>query len=156
MVRWQMFVSSMTSSQGAPGASLLFILRTRVMQKRQRNVQMAWSWMVVGLGWTSPSLKDPTPRPLESTWAGPPMVEVDRVALDAIHVITTVVMTADTTEADMIAMMTGTTTDHTEGVLHHRTTEGLTGLDLDRGRIPPVAIELLLFPGTDRNCLSVI
>lgn len=31
---------------------------------------MEWSWMVVGSEWTSPSQKDLTRQPLESTWDG--------------------------------------------------------------------------------------
>lgn len=102
---------------------------------------MAWSWMVAGSGWIFPSQKDLTPQLLESTWAGPHMVEVVPAALDAIHVTMTVGMIVDTTEAATIAMTTGTTTDHTEGDLHHHTTEGLTGLGPDHGLILPVAIE---------------
>lgn len=116
---------------------------------------MAWSWMVVGSGWTSPSQRDLTPQPLESTWAGPHMVEVAQAVLGALRVTMTVFMTADTTEAAMIAMMTGTTTDHTEGDLRHRTTEGLTGLGPDHGLILPVAIERCSsssFPSTARKC----
>lgn len=118
---------------------------------------MAWSWMGVGSGWTSPSQKDLTPQPLESTWADPHMVVVEvvvveaeavavvQVVLAAIHVTTTVDTTADTTvdttEVATIVMTTGTTTDHTDGDLHPHTTEGLTGLGPDRGLILPVAIE---------------
>lgn len=107
---------------------------------------MAWSWMVVGSGWTSPSQKDLTPQHLESTWAGQHMVEVEvPVVLDAAHVTMTVGMiadmTVDTTEAAMIAMTTGTITDHTEGDPHPHTTEGPTGLDPDHGLILPVATE---------------
>lgn len=63
------------------------------------------------------------------------------MVLDATHVTTTVDTTADTTEVAMIAMTTGTTTDHTEGDLLHRTTEGRTGLGPDHGLTLPVAIE---------------
>lgn len=38
---------------------------------RQKNEPTAWSWTDEGSGWTSPSQKDLTPQPLESTWAGP-------------------------------------------------------------------------------------
>lgn len=97
--------------------------------------------MVVGSGWTSPSQKDLTPRPLESTWADPHTVEVAPVVLAVIHATTTVDMSAGMTEAATIAMMTGTTTDHTEGDLLHRTTEGLTGLAPGHGLTLPAAIE---------------
>lgn len=114
---------------------------------------MAWSWTVVGSGWTSPSQKDLTPQPLESTWVGPHMVvvaveevvEVVQVVPAAIHATMIVDMTADTTvdttEAAMIGMTTGITTDHTEGDLRPRTIEGLTDLAPDRGLILPVATE---------------
>lgn len=68
------------------------------------------------------------------------MVEVVPVVLGAIHVTTTVDTIVDTTEAAMIAMTTGTTTDHT-GDLHHHTTEGLTGLGPDHDLILPVDID---------------
>lgn len=102
---------------------------------------MAWSWMVVGSGWTFPSLNDLTPQPLESTWAGPHMVEVAQVVHDAVHVTTTVDMTVGMIEVVMTATRTGTTIDHTEGDLHHHTTEELTGLALDHGLTLHVVIE---------------
>ncbi|XP_034549137.1 transformer-2 protein homolog beta isoform X4 [Notolabrus celidotus] len=103
---------------------------------RQRIESTAWSWMVEGSGWTSPSQNDLTPQPLESTWDGPHMVvvatalvEVAQVVHDATRVTMAVDMTGGTTEVVLTAMMTGTTTDHT-GDLLHCTTEGLTGLAL--------------------------
>lgn len=115
---------------------------------------MAWSWMVAGSGWTSPSQKDLTPRPLGSTWAVPHMVEEEEEAqadLGAIHATTTEGMTGVTTEVVTIAMTTGSITDRTGGDLRHRTTEGRTGLAPDHGLTLHVAIEspaslLLLFP----------
>lgn len=111
---------------------------------------MAWSWMVGGSEWTSPSQKDPTPQHLESTWVGLHMVEAVQVVLDDIHVTMTVDMTVDMTEVAMTAMTTGTITGHTEGDLLHRTTEGHTGLGPGHALILPVAIEhccqALLFP----------
>lgn len=121
---------------------------------------MAWSWMVGGSEWTSPSQKDPTPQPLESTWVGLHMVEVVQVVLDAIHVTTTVDMTVDTTEVAMIAMTTGTITGHTEGDLLHHTTEAHTGLAPDHDLILPVAIECCcqahLLPKHREEMLSVM
>lgn len=38
---------------------------------RQRTALMAWSWTVVESGWISPSQKDLTPQPRESTWDDP-------------------------------------------------------------------------------------
>lgn len=114
---------------------------------------MAWSWTGVESGWTSPSQKDLTPQHLEFTWAGPHTEEAVQAVPDAIHVTTTVVTTVDMTEVDTIAMMTGTTTDHTEGDLLHRTTEALTGLDRGHGLILPVDIEgfcPLIFPNMCR------
>lgn len=102
---------------------------------------MAWSWMGEESGWTSPSRKELTLRPLESTWDGPHMAEVVPVPLDATPATTTVATTAGTTEAATIAMTTGTTTDLTEGDPHHRTTEDLTGLDLDHDPILLVDID---------------
>lgn len=110
---------------------------------------MAWSWTGVQSGWTSPSQKDLTPQHLEFTWAGPHTEEAAQAVPDAIHVTTTVVTTVDMTEVDTTAMMTGTTTDHTEGDLLHLTTEALTGLDRGHGLILPVDIEgfcPLIFP----------
>lgn len=107
---------------------------------------MAWSWMVVGSGWTFPLLNDLTPQLLESTWAGPHMVEVVQVVHDAVHVTMTEDMTVGMTEVAMTAMRTGTTIDHTEGDLHHHTTEELTGLALDHGLILHVVIEALPLP----------
>lgn len=122
---------------------------------------MAWSWMVVGSGWTSPSQSDRTPRPLESTWAGPhteggeaavEVVPAVQALLGAIHVTMTADMTADPTEdttvdptedttVDLteVAMTTGTTSAHTEGDLRPRTTEGITRLGPDRALILPDA-----------------
>lgn len=131
----------MTSSRGDPGASLSFTLRTKMTLKRQKNEPTAWSWTDEGSGWTSPSQKDLTPQLLESTWAGPRMAEAVPAVLDAIRATTTADMTADTTEAATIAMMTETTTDHTEGDLLHRTTEGLTGLGPGHDPILPVVTE---------------
>lgn len=102
---------------------------------------MAWSWMVVGSGWTFPSLNDLTPPLLESTWAGPHMVEEAQVVHAAVHVTMTEDMTVGMTEEVMTATRTGTTIDHTEGDLRHRTTEELTGLAPDHGLTLHVVIE---------------
>ncbi|PWA31509.1 hypothetical protein CCH79_00002857 [Gambusia affinis] len=53
----------------------------------------------------------------------------------AIHATTTADMTVDMIEAAMIAMTTGTTTDHTGEDLHHHTTEAHTDLGQDPGLI---------------------
>lgn len=102
---------------------------------------MAWSWMVVGSGWTFPSLNGLTPQPLESTWGGPHMVEVARVVHDAAHVTMTADMSVGTIEVVMTVTRTGTTIDHTGGDLRHRTTEEPTGLALDHGHTLHVVIK---------------
>lgn len=43
-----------------------------VCMHRQRNVPMAWNWMVAGLEWTFPLQRDLTHPPQESTWVVPP------------------------------------------------------------------------------------
>lgn len=139
--RWQMSASCTTSSPDVPGASLLFTSRTPMMLQRRRNGLTAWNWMGVESGWTSPSQRDLTPRPLESTWEGQRTVEAVPVVLDATRVTMTGATIADTTEVAMIAMTTGSTTDHTEGDPHHRTTEERTGPGPDHGLILLVDID---------------
>lgn len=102
---------------------------------------MAWSWTVVESGWISPSQKDLTPQPRESTWGDPRMAEAVLVDPGAIHVTTTVDTTAATIEAAMIATTRGNTTDHTDEDLHHLTTEEHTDLGQDPGLILLVDIE---------------
>lgn len=114
---------------------------------------MVWSWMGVASEWTSPSQKDLTPQHLAYTWADPHTVEVVPAALADIPVTTTVenaetaetVETVDTiagmTEAAMIAMTKGITTDHTENALLRPTTEGRTDPGQGHGLILHAAIE---------------
>lgn len=97
--------------------------------------------MAVESGWTSPSQKELTLRPRESTWDGPHMAEAVPAVLDVTPETTTAATIAAMTEAATIAMTTGNTTDLTEGDLHHRTTEALTGLDPDHDPILPVDID---------------
>lgn len=138
---WQMSVLCMTSSQGAPGALPLFILRTQMMQKRRRRGLMEWNWMGAGFEWTSQSQKDPTHQHLGYIWAVLHMVEVAPVDLAVTLETMTVAMIAAMNEEAMIAMTTEITTDHTENVLHHRTTEGSTGHGPGHDPILRVAIE---------------
>lgn len=148
MAPWQTSPLCTTSSRDAPGALLLFTLKTPTMLRRLRSGPTGWSWTAAESGWISQSQKDLTPQRLGFTWDGPHTAEVVPAVLGATRVTTIVAMIVDTTagmtETAMTAMTTGVTTDHTGGDLRLRTTGKRTGLDQDPGLILPGDIDRFL------------
>lgn len=136
---------------------------------------MAWSWMVVGSGWTSPLLKDLTHQPLESTWVGPHMAvvgvavaaavaeaeaeaEAVGVAGVAVEVVEVVQVVLDailgilgTMTVDMTA---GTTVDTIEVAVNAMTTGTTT--DHTEGALRPLTTEGRTGLGPDRDPILLV